>query len=270
MNEEADHELPPQPWSTRYLLLLVAVLAQLLTLIITWPLWNVREQIPHLPVFDFLAPQLPFGWVLAMTLAVIPFRPKLGVWLHFAVMLVACLFDQMRTQPQFLANWILMLATLGHSWKNYTRWFLGSLVVLGRTSQSNLTRMECSARLRHGNSNWLGSCSLVHYRWHHGRCRRNHCRSAGVVETAPWSDRMRDAACRHFDPPLVHHRLELQRIAVEPGNCNHRVLGPLDLRPAFNGSPASCLLRFHHFARRILCRMDGSWILTRVVFWNGS
>ena len=127
MNEAADRERLPQPWNNCYLMLLVATFAQLLTLIITWPLWNVRQDIPHLPVFDFGIPQIPFGGLLLLTLAVIPFRPRLGVWSHFAVMLVSCLFDQMRTQPQFLATWILMLATLGPTWKNYTRWFLSSL-----------------------------------------------------------------------------------------------------------------------------------------------
>ena len=109
------------------MLLLISTFAQLCTLIITWPLWNVRTDIPHLPVFELGIPQVSFGWVLVLTLAVVPFRPRLGVWLHFALMLVASLFDQMRTQPQFLATWILMLATLGPTWKNYIRWFLSSL-----------------------------------------------------------------------------------------------------------------------------------------------
>ena len=182
----------------------------------------------------------------------------------------ACLFDQMRTQPQFLANWILMLATLGHSWKNYTRWFLGSLWFWAGLHKA--ISPEWNAQHAFGMATRIGLDPVVWFT------------TVGITVAAAeiiagllawWKPRLGAigcviAACRHFDPPLVHHRLELQRIAVEPGNCNHRVLGPLDLRPAFNGSPASCLLRFHHFARRILCRMDGSWILTRVVFWNGS
>ena len=127
MNDVPTSKLLPKPWSTRYLLLLISVFAQFVSLLITWPLWNSRTEIPHLPVFEIGIPQLPFGWVLVLSLALIPFRPRLGVWIHFALMLVACLFDQMRAQPQFLATWILMLATLGHSWKNYTRWFLSSL-----------------------------------------------------------------------------------------------------------------------------------------------
>ena len=109
------------------MLLLVSVFAQAVSLVITWPLWNVRTEVPHLPVFDIGLPQVPFGWLLILTLALIPVRPRLGIWLHFGVMFIACLFDQMRTQPQFLATWILMLAVLDDSWKNYVRWFLSSL-----------------------------------------------------------------------------------------------------------------------------------------------
>ncbi len=127
MNKAANRESTPKPWNTRYLLLLVSVFAQLISLMITWPLWNVRQDVPHLPVVDFGTDQLPFGWGLVLTLAFIPFRPRLGIWLHFALMLVASLFDQMRAQPQFLATWVLMLATMGNGWKNYVRWFLASL-----------------------------------------------------------------------------------------------------------------------------------------------
>ena len=129
MNDAPESQQSPKPWSTRYLLLLVSVIAQFVSLLITWPLWNPRTEVPHLPVFGLETPQLAFGWVLVLSLTLIPFRPKLGIWIHFAIMLLACLFDQMRAQPQFLATWILMLATLRHSLKNYIRWFLISLWV---------------------------------------------------------------------------------------------------------------------------------------------
>lgn len=118
----------PKPWSVPYLLLLAAVFAQFASLLITWPLWNPRSEVPHLPVLEIAnASQIPFGGLLALSLALILWRPRFGIWAHFVLMLVACLFDQMRAQPQFLATWILMLATLGQGWKNYVRWFLVSL-----------------------------------------------------------------------------------------------------------------------------------------------
>lgn len=119
--------LNQQRVSLPYALLLLSAVAQAIAIIITWPLWNVRSDgLPHLPVFDGL-PQVPFGMMLLVTLAVLPVRPRVGVWGHFAVMLVACLFDQMRTQPQFLATWILMVAVTYPVGAALTRWFLASL-----------------------------------------------------------------------------------------------------------------------------------------------
>ena len=102
-------------------------LAQAIAIWITWPLWNVRTTgLPHLPVVAGL-PQISFGWILLLTLALIPFRPRTGVWVHFVVMLVATLSDQMRAQPQFLATWILMVAATYQTGAALTRWFLASL-----------------------------------------------------------------------------------------------------------------------------------------------
>ena len=115
------------PRRVRYVLLLVAVVAQAAGLMITWPLWNLRgEGVPHLPVFQG-GPQFSFGWILIGTLLVIPFRPRVGVWLHLVVMVVACLFDQVRTQPQFLAVWVLMAAAVYDLAAVLARWFLSSL-----------------------------------------------------------------------------------------------------------------------------------------------
>ena len=125
-NRDMTSDLPERS-TTQQLLLLIAVVAQLISLLITWPLWNIRSDVPHLPAFEHTLPQISFGWVLVISLVVTPFRPKFGIWTHFTLMLFACLFDQMRAQPQFLATWILMLATVSQNWKNYTRWFLVSL-----------------------------------------------------------------------------------------------------------------------------------------------
>jgi len=117
----------PRLTSLPFALLLTAVLAQAIAIVITWPLWNVRTTgLPHLPVFPNL-PQVSFGWLLLLSLAFIPFRPRAAVWLHFSVMLAACLLDQMRTQPQFLATWILMIAATYQTGAALTRWFLASL-----------------------------------------------------------------------------------------------------------------------------------------------
>ena len=113
--------------SLPFVLLLIAVAAQVIAIMITWPLWNVRSSgLPHLPVFSML-PQISFGWLMLLSLAVIPFRPRIGVWFHFIVLLLATLFDQMRAQPQFLATLVLMYAATYQTGAALTRWFLASL-----------------------------------------------------------------------------------------------------------------------------------------------
>lgn len=47
--------------------------------------------------------------------------------MHLAVMLVACVFDEMRTQPQFFAIWVLMLASAKSELDPIARWFLISM-----------------------------------------------------------------------------------------------------------------------------------------------
>ncbi len=112
----------------RYALLCVAVVAQFATVLITWKIWLVRSPesgYPNLPLFD--VPQVDFGiWVLLSVAAVLLF-PRWGLWVHLAVLMVASLFDQMRTQPQLLAIWILMLAVIFPVGPRIARLFLTSL-----------------------------------------------------------------------------------------------------------------------------------------------
>lgn len=109
----------------RYGLLVVAVVAQAATVLITWPLWQVRETPVHMPLVDL--PQIPFGgWMLA-TLVLVLIRPRLGLAVHAASLLLAFVFDQYRTQPQFIANAVLMLATVENVGVVIVRWFLASL-----------------------------------------------------------------------------------------------------------------------------------------------
>ncbi len=112
------------PWM-RYGLLVVCVVAQASTILLTWPLWQVREYPVHLPVID--VPQIPLGlWMLA-TLALILLRPRWGLMVHIGSLLVAFALDQYRTQPQFIALAMLMLAVIEDWGIVVVRWFLASL-----------------------------------------------------------------------------------------------------------------------------------------------
>ena len=86
------------------------VATQSATILTTWPLWNVRTSPPMLPVWN--GPSVSFGLLLLASLAVILFRPRLGIILHAALLLVAMSLDQMRLQPEFISQAILLWGTL--------------------------------------------------------------------------------------------------------------------------------------------------------------
>lgn len=134
MDMKSDSQLDNSKWaadqigSVRYLLLLVAVLGQLATVIITWQVWQVRVEpssLPNLPVFDW--PQVPFAIPVVVSLAYMVVDPKRGFWVHVVVLVVASLFDQFRMQPQFLALVMLMWACISFQGTQICRWFLASL-----------------------------------------------------------------------------------------------------------------------------------------------
>ncbi len=121
---------PAQRETVRYQLTVVAVLAQALTCVITWQLWQVRDEMPNLPSRFYESaggPQFDFAWPLMVSLAMVLVRPRAGTWLHGAILLWACLADEMRTQPQFIALWLLMIATTLESGLFWGRWFLASM-----------------------------------------------------------------------------------------------------------------------------------------------
>ncbi|WP_146118472.1 DoxX family protein [Blastopirellula marina] len=109
----------------RYTLLVLVVLAQAITLGITWPLWQVRELPVHMPVFEL--PQIPFGGWLLATLVVVLIQPRWGLALHILSLLISFVFDQYRTQPQFIALAVLMLVLIEDNGIVIGRWFLATL-----------------------------------------------------------------------------------------------------------------------------------------------
>ena len=89
----------------------VLALAQAVTVLVTWELWQPRTgtHTPNLPIADL--PQLPFGEVLLLSLLLVVWRPRLGIAVHLGVLAVAMLFDQIREQPQVFSMALLLLAT---------------------------------------------------------------------------------------------------------------------------------------------------------------
>jgi hypothetical protein len=104
-----------------------AAVAQLVTLILTWNLWSHRSGPPNLPVVDWLS-SISWGWVLATLCALTAVRPRWGGPAFAAVLLLACLGDQMRLQPGVLSVAVLMIApAYGEVGRAIARWHLASL-----------------------------------------------------------------------------------------------------------------------------------------------
>ncbi|NBQ23700.1 MAG: hypothetical protein EBU26_05445, partial [Verrucomicrobia bacterium] len=80
------------------------------TVLLTWPLWQVRDFPPLLPVADFR--QCNLGWPLLGACGLLAVLPRLGLatcWIGFSL---AMLLDQTRIQPQVLSMLMLALATI--------------------------------------------------------------------------------------------------------------------------------------------------------------
>ncbi len=106
--------------------LLACVVAQSLIIYHTWPLWQVRTAPPLLPIWNSL-PQFSVGWLLILTLIIVPLFPRGASIAHALVLAGAYLLDQTRTQPQTTCIAVLLLA-VGHSERLWLgRWYLCAL-----------------------------------------------------------------------------------------------------------------------------------------------
>lgn len=106
-----------------FAMLVVCLISMALTIITTWPLWQARVDPPNLPVLSG-ANGPSFGVLLLISLVFAMIRPRNGLLLHFAVLFVALLFDQIRCQPQIFALPVLMAACVWPSMRPIGRWFL--------------------------------------------------------------------------------------------------------------------------------------------------
>ena len=121
------------PWT--FLLKLLGVIAQGLSILITWPTWQFRNTPVNLPVLDLgtwqriglAMPQLDFGWVMLLSLLPILWLPRRGIVVHICVLSVATLLDQYRFQPQFFFIAALILFVERDHLRPVGRWFLISM-----------------------------------------------------------------------------------------------------------------------------------------------
>ncbi len=100
--------------------------AQLVTLLVTWPLWHERRDPANLPVVDTLA-GVPWGVPLLLATLLAIWRPRFGGPAFLALYGLAVLGDQVRIQPEVLSLGLLMtLPALGPSGRAASRWLLAA------------------------------------------------------------------------------------------------------------------------------------------------
>jgi uncharacterized membrane protein YphA (DoxX/SURF4 family) len=100
----------------------VLVLAQVVTLALTWQVWEVRgaapepgqagpSGVPSLPLIPWL-PAFDVGPLLLVTLVLCVVRPRLGVVLHTLAFVLAACLDQTRLQMKMVSLTLLLWGTL--------------------------------------------------------------------------------------------------------------------------------------------------------------
>jgi uncharacterized membrane protein YphA (DoxX/SURF4 family) len=106
-------------------MLAVVLLAQLATILITWPVWNVRVAPVNLPLLPGLG--FSFGWLMILSLLPVLWRPRWGAALHTSIYLLACVADQYRLQPQTVSLIVLLWATVYDPGVWFARYYLAAM-----------------------------------------------------------------------------------------------------------------------------------------------
>jgi hypothetical protein len=101
------------------------VACQFATIVITWPVWNVRSEPANLPLMQL--PGLSFGWPVVLSLLVALVWPRVGVALHAGIVAAAIVWDQYRLQPQFLSLIVLMAGCVWPTGTALARWYLAAM-----------------------------------------------------------------------------------------------------------------------------------------------
>ena len=108
-----------------YSLIALCALAQFITLIMTWQLWQVRETPINFPLWE--CPWIPFGGLLLLSLIYVLIDPRRGALIHLVILAIACVADQYRIQPQFISIAVLIFGCSSSERRMLCRWYLIAL-----------------------------------------------------------------------------------------------------------------------------------------------
>jgi hypothetical protein len=144
-----------------YFFLVICVFAQLLTVLITWPLWEIRQSPVNLPWINAM-PQIPYGILVIASLVGVLISPRrYGLAIHCAVLAAAVLSDQTRCQPQVLWVAVLSVACVFDRAKQFCVWALVALWL------------------------WAGIHKAISSEWYQGNAYQL-MQQAGVTEPLRW------------------------------------------------------------------------------------
>ncbi len=87
----------------------LVIACQAATIVVTFPLWQVRESPPLLPLIPL--PTFDMGVILLVSLALILIRPREGLIAHTVLLVYSMLVDQTRIQPECVSLLFLMWGT---------------------------------------------------------------------------------------------------------------------------------------------------------------
>lgn len=111
-----------------YFFFFICVIAQLATIAISWPTWELRPvvegTIPNLPWVEN-TPQFSTGILLAVSLVFALLSPKkYGLIIHLVILAISISMDQFRCQPQILSIAFMMSACVWPLARRLCLWYL--------------------------------------------------------------------------------------------------------------------------------------------------
>ncbi|WP_425613423.1 leucine-rich repeat domain-containing protein [Anatilimnocola sp. NA78] len=114
-----------QAAAANYPLLILVAVCQLLTIGISWPVWQVRSTPPLLPLIWF--PEISFGVPLVISLLAVTYWPRAASIVHVALLSLAIIADQHRLQPQVISLAVLLIGCAFISAGYTVRWYLAAM-----------------------------------------------------------------------------------------------------------------------------------------------
>ncbi|MGI9519768.1 MAG: hypothetical protein ACR2NP_22125 [Pirellulaceae bacterium] len=110
----------------QFLMLTVVVASLVSTILITWPLWELRVYPPNLRLFTWLPP-MSMGIVLLLALYGVLLCPRRWFFVWVALLLLAFATDLIRCQPQMVGLTVLMAGCIFERLQDLVRWYLISM-----------------------------------------------------------------------------------------------------------------------------------------------